>query len=257
MASAPLAVVTGGSSGIGAAIAGALAADGHDVVLVARSPEALDATAKRLEAAGGSASSVVADLATDGGVDRIERLVLDRQPDIVVNCAGSGWRGRFAEQSHDDLDALVRLDVVALAHLSRAALAVMLARGSGGLLNVSSTASFVPGPTVAAYHASKAFVTSLTEALHVEAAGSDVHVTALCPGITPTGFQARAGTEHGHLPGFLTTSAERVAREGLAALGRNEALCVPGAANKLIATLARLAPRPVVRRVAGTFLTRV
>jgi short-subunit dehydrogenase len=100
-------------------------------------------------------------------------------------------------------------------------------------------------------------VTSLTEALHVEAAGTAVRVTALCPGITPTRFQARAGTEHGHLPGFMTTSADRVAREGLAALGRNDALCVPGAANKVIAALSKVAPRPLVRKFAGTFLTKV
>jgi hypothetical protein len=258
MSSRSLAVVTGASSGIGQAIAGRLHAEGHDLVLVARGADALAEVANGLAATGGSfLETLSVDLGTDAGRSSVESLIATRRPDIVVNSAGAGWHGRFAAQPAAGLDELLALDVVALAQLSRAAFAVMIERGSGSLLNVSSTASFVPGPTVAAYHAAKAFVTSLTEALHVEAAGTDVHVTALCPGITPTNFQARAGTEHGHLPGFLTTTADRVAREGLAALRRNDALCVPGAANKAIAVLAKLAPRAAVRRAAGTFIARV
>ena len=258
MTSTPLAVVTGASSGIGRAIAGCLAEEGYDLVLVARGADALAVTAAELTVGETRRPDVVAvDLATADGVATVESLIATRRPDLVVNSAGAGWRGAFAAQSSDGLDELLALDVVALAQLSRAAFSVMIERGSGSLLNVSSTASFVPGPTVAAYHAAKAFVTSLTEALHVEASGTDVQVTALCPGITPTRFQARAGTEHGHLPGFLTTTADRVAREGLAALRRNDALCVPGTANKAIAVLAKVAPRSLVRRAARTFLARV
>jgi short-subunit dehydrogenase len=258
MTSSPLAVVTGASSGIGRAIAGCLAAEGHDLVLVARGADALAAAADELtDPAGRRPDVLAADLATSAGVAAVEALIATRRPDVVVNSAGAGWRGPFGSQTAEGLDELLALDVVALAQLSRAAFCMMTERGSGSLLNISSTASFVPGPTVAAYHAAKAFVTSLTEALHVEASGTGVRVTALCPGITPTRFQARAGTEHGHLPGFLTTTADRVAREGLAALRRNDALCVPGTANKAIAVLAKVAPRALVRRVAGTFIAKV
>jgi short-subunit dehydrogenase len=257
MSSTQLAVVTGASSGIGRALAEQLNREGFDLILVARGKDALEATAKGFELSGSETAVFSADLATEVGISAVENLISSRRPDVVVNCAGSGWRGAFADQPAASLDALLALDVVALARLSRAAFEVMIERGSGSLLNVSSTASFVPGPTVAAYHASKAFVTSLTEALHVEAARTAVHVTALCPGITPTEFQARAGTEHGTLPGFLMTSPDRVAREGLAALRRNDALCVPGAVNKAIAVLAKLAPRSIVRRAAGAFIGKV
>jgi short-subunit dehydrogenase len=254
----PLALVTGASSGIGEAIARALFARGDDLIVVARGSERLEHVATELGGTRpGGVEVVEADLTLATGIDRVEEVIGTRGPDTVVNCAGSGWHGPFAEQERSSLEELLALDVCALALLSRAALSTMVPRGSGGLLNVSSTASFVPGPTVAAYHASKAFVTSLTEALHVEATGTGVHVTALCPGITPTRFQARAGTEHAHLPKLLTTSADRVAREGVAALERNDALCVPGRANQLIAVCAKLAPRPVVRRAARAFLARV
>jgi short-subunit dehydrogenase len=258
MAQRPLAVVTGASSGIGEAIARELHRDGYDLVLVARGSTALEATAAALGAGGDRPPEIlVGDLTTDVGTAAVASVIIERRPDLVVNSAGSGWRGAFADQKVDELDALLRLDVLALAELSRAAFSMMIDRGTGSILNVSSTASFVPGPSVAAYHASKAFVTSLTEALHVEAAATDVHVTALCPGITPTKFQARAGTEHAHLPGFLTTTADRVAREGLEALRKNKAICVPGTANKAIVALAKLAPRPLVRKVAGIFIARV
>ena len=257
MAPPRLAVVTGASSGIGRALALQLNSEGFDLVLIARGESALKEVTAELSLSELRAEIVPEDLTTESGVESIEHLIATRRPDLVVNCAGSGWRGAFADQPVEELDALLRLDVVALARLSRAAFAVMIERGTGSLLNVSSTASFVPGPTVAAYHASKAFVTSLTEALHVEAAGTKVHVTALCPGITPTGFQARAGTEHANLPNFLTTTAERVASEGLASLRRNDALCVPGAANKGIAVLSRLVPRALVRRAAKAFIAKV
>jgi short-subunit dehydrogenase len=258
MSSRSLAVVTGASSGIGRALASQLSQDGYAVVLVARGSPALVATADELNADGrGCAEVVLADLATDEGIDCVVDLIARRRPDLVVNSAGSGWHGPFSLQTSEELDALLRLDVVALAQLSRAAFAVMIERGTGSLLNVSSIASFIPGPSVAAYHASKAFVTSLSEALHVEATGTEVHVTALCPGITPTGFQARAGTEHGHLPGFLTMTPDRVAREGLAALRRNDALCVTGAAYKAIAVLAKIAPRLLVRRIAGAVIAKI
>src|SRR5216684_6006338 len=197
MVQLPLAVVTGASSGIGEAIARELHKRGHDVVLVARGVPRLEGLAKELSGTvGPTAEAIASDLTTATGLDAVQSLIAERRPDVLVNCAGAGWRGAFSEQPPEGLDELIELNIVALAQLSRAAFALMIARGTGKLMNVSSTASFVPGPSVAAYHASKAFVTSLTEALHVEASRTDVHVTALCPGITPTRFQARAGTSH-------------------------------------------------------------
>jgi short-subunit dehydrogenase len=252
-----LALVTGASSGIGRAITLQLAREGYDLVVVARGQAGLEDLVRECASFSTQVDPVSADLSTDGGISAIEDVIFDREPAVVVNCAGAGWKGAFSAQPPETLASLLSLDVISLTRLSHAALSVMVRRGSGSLLNVSSTASFVPGPTVAAYHASKAFVTSLTEALHVEVADTAVHVTALCPGITPTGFQARAGTEHAHLPSLLTTSAERVAREGLAAMRKNDALCVPGAANKVIVALAKFAPRRVVRWAAGRFIAAI
>lgn len=137
-------------------------------------------------------------------------------------------------------------------------MASMVPRRRGALLNVSSTAGFVPGPHSALYHAAKAFVTSLSEALHEEGLPHGVRVTALCPGYTPTGFQERANIGKGRspMPSFAVTDARAVAACGLAALKRNQAVCIPGAANRLAQVGSQLAPRSVVRRMSGKVLQR-
>jgi len=255
MADRPVALVTGASSGIGERFARLLAADGHDLVVVARRRPALEVLAKELaEAHGTEVEVLAADLATEEGVAAVEARLGAGPVETVVNNAGFGWYGTYWEQPLEVVTEMVALNVAAVARLSRAALAPMVARRRGGLLNVSSTASFVPGPRGALYHATKAFVTSLSEALHEEARPHGVRVTALCPGFTPTGFQERARVRTSRVPGFAVTNAERVARAGLAALARNQALCVPGAANVAAMVGSQLAPRSVVRRMSGRVL---
>jgi hypothetical protein len=252
----PVALVTGASGGIGEQFARLLAARGYDLVLAARNEDALGELSSELgRAFGASCEVLAADLSGPGGVSLVDERIANGPPiEMVINNAGFGWRGEFAEQPPELVAEMVKLNVLAVSVLARTALSRMISRRSGKLLNVSSVAGFMPGPSAAEYHASKAYVTVLTEALHEEARPFGVHVTALCPGVTPTGFQSRAGTEHERLPRFAMTSASRVAFEGLRALERNQALCIPGGFYKAIAAATRLGSRSAVRRVAARFI---
>lgn len=260
MSDRPVALVTGASSGIGEHLARQLASAGHDLVLVARNRQALERLARDLQAAHGTTVEILpADLAVADGVASAVARIADGDPlDVVVNNAGFGWFGDMVDQPPAVVESLVAVDVAAVAHLSRAAVASMVPRRRGGLLNVSSTAGFVPGPHSALYHAAKAFVTSLSEALHEEALPYGVRVTALCPGYTPTGFQERAniGDRRSPMPSFAVTDASMVAASGLVALARNQAVCIPGAANRLAQVASHLVPRSVVRRMSGKVLER-
>ncbi len=251
--------MTGASSGIGEQFARLLAEDGHDVVAVARNRQALERLALEVHDRHGTEVEVLAaDLETPAGVDLVAQRIADGAPlDLVVNNAGFGWYGPFGEQPSASVEAMIAINVTALALVSRAALASMLPRGRGGLLNVSSTAGFVPGPRGAVYHATKAFVTSLTESLHEEARSHGVRVTALCPGFTPTGFQHRAKVGTDGLPGFAVTDARVVAAAGLAAVERNQAICVPGAPNRLVRVAGQVMPRSLIRRVSARVLERI
>jgi uncharacterized protein len=255
----PIALVTGASSGIGEAFARNLAERGHDVVLVARDLARLDALAKELSAAHGAHAEVLpADLTDPAQLERVEARCRDRSSplDILVNNAGFGTFGAFHTL---DLDAEVReiqLNVVALVRLTHAAAVEMAARGRGGILNVSSLAGFQPGPMNATYGATKAFITSFTEAMHEELAGTGVAVTALCPGFTRTGFQKTANAPAGAVPGFLWQEADEVARAGLDALVENHALVLPGLVNKALGTFSQMAPNALTRRLAGKVIKR-
>src|SRR5437016_2780642 len=185
----PTALVTGASSGIGLEIARILAAD-HDVVLAARSAAALAQLAAEL---GGNARVVVVDLGDASGAARLAAEV--PHVDVLVNNAGVGDFGEFASASPEKLDHMIELNVGSLTRLCRAYLPRMLQRGSGRILNVASTAAFQPGPLMAVYYASKAYVLSFSEALAEETRGTGVTVTALCPGPTASGFQAGAAME--------------------------------------------------------------
>jgi uncharacterized protein len=257
--SRPTALVTGASSGIGEHLARQLAAAGHDLVLVARRRDPLERLRDDLATHHGTASEVlIADLQDRAGLDAVQARIDGGDPlAVVVNNAGFGRYGSFVDQPADDLADMVRLDVLAVMALSRAALGIMVPARAGKLMNVSSTAGFAPGPNGAVYHAAKAFVTSLTEALHEEAKPSGVHVTALCPGFTPTGFQERADVRLNRVPPWMVTDAARVAAEGLAALDRNDAIWVPGLVNKVSAVGARLGPRGAVRWVSGRILRQI
>ena len=240
----PTALVTGASSGIGLEIARILAAD-HDVVLAARSAAALAQLAAEL---GGHARVVVVDLGDSSGAAKLAAEVPD--VDVLVNNAGVGDFGEFASASPEKLDHMIELNVGSLTRLCRAYLPRMLQRGSGRILNVASTAAFQPGPLMAVYYASKAYVLSLSEALAEETRGTGVSVTALCPGPTESGFQAGAAMEHSRLVrGKKLPTAAKVAAAGVKAMLRGDVVAVPGVQNKLLAASVRFSPRPLVRRL--------
>jgi short-subunit dehydrogenase len=255
----PISLVTGASSGIGEAFARLLAERGHDLVLVARDRGRLDALAEELEGAPGAQAEVLpADLTDPVQIERVEARLHDRDApvELLVNNAGVGTFGAFHTL---DLDVEVReiqLNVVALVRLTHAAAAEMTARGRGGILNVSSLAGFQPGPMNATYGATKAFITSFTEAVHEELAGTGVAVTVLCPGFTRTGFQKAANAPAEGVPGFLWQEADAVARAGLDALAKNHASVMPGLVNKALGTFSQMAPSVLTRRMAGKIIER-
>lgn len=254
----PRALVTGASSGLGESFARQLAAAGNDLVVVARRREPMEKLASELSAAHGTGTEVlVADLADRTQLAIAAERIGAGDVDTVVNNAGFGFYGPVSTHSVDQELGMVDVDVAAVVALSRAAVGVMVSRGSGNLLNVASVAAFAPTPQSATYSAAKSFVLFYTEALHDEVADSGVHVTVLCPGFTRTDFQSSAGiTGHG-IPGFAWADADDVVRQGLASLARNEAVCVPGVVNKVAALSPRFAPRPIVRRIAGRVMKRL
>lgn len=245
------ALVTGASAGIGAEMARQLGEAGVATVLVARREDRLAEIAGRYD----DFEILTADLGTDAG----QRTVMDRVAsvespiDLVVNNAGFGSGGNFHELDPDRLGDEVELNVTALTKISNSALAAMTLRGHGYLLNVSSVASFQPSPGLAVYAATKAYVTSLTEALHEEMRGKNVHVTALCPGLTKTEFQENSGTTEYEttFPDFAWTSVESVARAGLNGVAKNRAIVVPGALYKGLVATGDITPRAVARRLSG------
>jgi uncharacterized protein len=244
----PIALITGASSGIGAELARVFAAHGHEVVMVARNEVQLAALADSIGAAGHPRPHVLAvDLGRLDAGARIGHELAARgvEPAFVVNNAGFGLAGSAAELDRDEQLAMVDLNVRSLTELSLRWLE-SLARHRGGLLNVASVAGFFPGPTMAVYYASKAYVLSFTEALSQELAPKGVRVTALCPGPVATGFQQRAGLASNETPPLLGRSAAKVARDGYNALMAGRRRVVPGIGNKLLASLPRVLPRGVL-----------
>ncbi len=253
------ALVTGASSGIGAAFAARLARQGYDIVLVARNRLRLQAEAKRLHRQARVAVEVLAaDLTVAAELQRVaDHVAADRRLAVLVNNAGFGTAGSFARLDPAREEEEVRLNVLALMRLTRAALSGMIARGRGAIINVSSMAAFQPGPYNATYGATKAFVNSFTEALHEELRGSGVQVQALCPGFTRTEFQKRAGIDTSQVPSFVWMAPDAVVAASLAALDAGEVVCVPGLGNRALLTLTGLVPHRMARRVAGVLSRRV
>lgn len=245
------ALVTGASSGIGAEMARLLGEARIPTVLVARRVGRLEEIADLYD----DFEVLEADLGTPDGRDLVvERITdADRPVDLVVNNAGFGTSGVFHELDVNRLEDEIALNITTLTTLSHAALSVMVPRRRGYLLNVSSVASFQAAPGLAVYSATKAYVTSLTEALHEEVRGTGVHVTALCPGLTKTEFQARSNTSSysATYPDFVWTSAESVAAAGLSDVARNHTLSVPGALYKGLVAASNITPRFISRRVSG------
>jgi len=254
----PLAVVTGASSGIGEAFARALAQRGSDLLLVARRRPPLERLAAELARAHGiRAEALPADLTRAAPLRALEAR-LEREPrlELLVNDAGRGEFARLWESPREALDAALRLNALALLRLAHAALRPMLRRRRGAIVNVSSTAAFIPCANYAVYGATKAFVNSLTEALHEELRGTGVRVQALCPGLTHSAIFDAAGADVSSIPAFLWMTPEAVVEASLAALDRDEVICVPGLGNRTLASLVRLLPHAATGRVAGALSGR-
>jgi short-subunit dehydrogenase len=249
----PVTLITGSSSGIGSALAREFAAHGHALVLIARREPRLAQLADEIAARGRPRPHVLPlDLTRADATARIGEALAAQglEPQFLVNNAGFGLAGAAAELDRAAQLCMIDLNIRALTDLSLAFID-SLARHQGGLLNVASVAGFLPGPGMAVYYASKAYVLSFSEALHRELSGRGVRVTVLCPGPVPTEFQARAGISMRDFPRILTRSAEQVAAEGYRGLMAGRRLVVPGLPNKLATMLVRLAPRGLVLAAMG------
>ncbi len=255
-----VALVTGASGGIGAELARLFARDGWDVVLVARSRDGLEKVGRELAQTYGAGYHVVpADLADPASPQAVHDAVqgLGLHVEALVNNAGFGLMGSFVDTGGEPATELRRelemlqVNVVALTHLSKLFLPAMVQRKRGYLLNVASTAAFQPGPLMAVYYASKAYVLSFSEALSVELAGTGVTATVLCPGATRTEFQATANMENSRLfrLGHVMSAAE-VAEAGYNAMRAGKSSVVTGVANRVMAAGTRFVPRRVAARMA-------
>jgi short-subunit dehydrogenase len=244
------ALVTGASVGLGRELALLFAADGHDLVLVARRREALEALATQLAAERGIAARVIAEDLADPTAP--ERILYQLQRDNVaieylVNNAGFGTSGPFADSDMIRELAMVQVNVTALVHLTRLFLPDMIARRSGRILNLGSTAGFQPGPYMSVYYASKAFVNSFSEALAFELRGTGVTATVCCPGATDTEFGKVAGTAESRLFRLGATSPSMVAAHAYRAMMAGKAMSLPGWRAKLGLQMLRLGSRRIVR----------
>jgi len=252
------ALVTGASSGIGAAFARKLAAQGCDLVLVARREERLKSLANELQREHPVRAEVFpADLSDPMDIERVERKTAALgELEFLVNNAGFGVPGNFVEAQLDRHSAMIQVHVLATVRLCRAALPGMIARGRGSIVNVSSIAAFIPSPKSAVYCATKACLNAFSEALQVELAGTGVRVQALCPGLTHTEFHERPGYEtyKSRIPELFWMSAEDVVTESLSGLKRGQVICVPGLKNRVAVAVARNRLGAVLLKVvAGQF----
>jgi hypothetical protein len=238
------ALVTGASAGLGAEFARLCAADGYDVVLVARSAPRLAALAASLASTYSvKARPLVADLSSPAAPPEIFAQMSGTPVDLLINNAGFGVRGAYAETDWARESSLMQVNMVSLAHLTKLFLPEMLRRRSGRILNVASTAAFVPGPFMAVYYASKAFVLSFSEALSNEVEGTGVSVTVLCPGPTRTEFAEAAGIADSSLFHGPTMGAAEVALVGYRAMMAGKPSVIAGARNRWTMRGARLIPR--------------
>lgn len=245
----PVTVITGASAGLGVEFARQLAAKGHRLVLAARRKDRLEALAKEL----GNARAVAIDLSEKGAAERLmaDIAAAGETVDTLINNAGFGQFGKFARGEPERLREMVDLNCGTLTELCRFAAPPMIERKRGAILNVASTAAFQAGPGMAVYFATKAFVLSLTEALHEELKPHGIRVSCLCPGPTRTEFGEVAGFHHHGMFDKVSMNAGKVVTIGLKGLEKNRAVVVTGVLNKTGATLARLAPRALSRKIAG------
>jgi uncharacterized protein len=254
-ASRPLqgyALVTGATAGLGASFARRLAAEGRDLVLVARTADRLDSMAADLRQRFGVQIEVLpSDLSTEAGCAVVAARVSqpERPVDTLVNNAGIGLYRRFGEAPLVDEKRLLDLNVGSVLALTYAAVGAMTARGRGEIINVSSVAGFIPRGASTTYAAGKAWVTSFSEGVSLLLAGTGVRITAVCPGFTHTEFHARAEADMSGTPSWMWLDADRVVAEGLADARAGVVISVPSKRYKVLLMLVRVLPRSVIRRV--------
>ena len=245
-----VALVTGASAGLGLEFARQLSERGHPLVLVARRKGRLDELAAEL----GNARAVAIDLSKDGAAAELMADIENagEEVELLVNNAGFGLIGPFTELDGKRQREMIDLNVGALTDLCHAATGRMIKRKSGSILNVASTAAFQPGPRMAVYFATKAYVLSLSEALHEELKPHGIKVSCLCPGPTRTEFGGVAGFAGNGVFDHIAMRARDVVEIGLKGLDRNRAVVVAGWMNRVVAASTRFAPRPVARKIAGS-----
>jgi uncharacterized protein len=245
-------LITGASGGIGYEFARLFARDHFNLVLVARREDKLGQVANELQPHGIMVKTIPLDLSSSSApkslFDQLQHQHID--VDILINNAGFGTYGEFAQMPENEILGQIDLNIRALTELTRLFLPAMIARKDGKIMNVASVAGFQPGPLMAVYYATKAYVISFSEAIANELHGSGVTVTCFCPGATHTGFANRAGIEQSRLFSLGAMGAERVALDGYRALMKGRTLAISGAPNWLIAQSTRFAPRKMVTAVS-------
>ncbi|WP_273852387.1 SDR family NAD(P)-dependent oxidoreductase [Guptibacillus spartinae] len=244
-----IALITGASGGLGADIATLFAKDGIDLILVARSKEKLEQRSQELSKYGVQVDILVSDLAKPGAAEELFNQVKGRQLDYLVNNAGVGLYGKFTETDLQTEMDMLYLNINSLTHLTKLVVKEMTARGKGRILNVASTAAFQPGPLMAVYYASKAYVLSFSEAIENELNGTGVTVSTLCPGPTRTEFSNRANLEKSKLFDGGTMASIDVAKAGYVGFRNGKSIIIPGTQNKVLATSIRFMPRKIVTSV--------
>ncbi len=257
--SAPLVLVTGASGGIGEALATQFARHGYDVALAARSADRLADVAAKLAGKGAKTHVIPVDLAVPEGAQNLLGALKDLHldVDVLVNNAGFGDMDPVAEADCAKLMSMVDLNIRTLTELSCALLPGMVDRRRGGVLNVASTAAFMPGPNMAVYYASKAYVLSFTRALYAELKGSGVHASALCPGPVKSGFQDAADMKGSLLLKLSPMMGpKKVARIGYKAFAKGKREIVPGLSNKIMAVSPRFTPTAMTMRLIKKLQTQ-
>jgi len=253
MTTPALAMVTGASSGIGKSFAEMLASRGTDLVLVARNLSRLEELAEELRRRHGRDVSVIAaDLEKPDQLAVVEkRLHEDARIDLLINNAGYGVTGNFADVTIDKTQGQIECNVVALTRLAHAALSTMKPSRRGGIINIASGAAFLPTPQISVYCATKAYVVNFSLALNEETKAHGVRCLVVCPGFTRTEFQTRANYDTSAMPSFVWQSSEDVVRESLAAYDKGEAMLVPGLQNRVTMLLTNIIPKPWLANLAG------
>jgi short-subunit dehydrogenase len=250
----PTALITGASDGIGLELARIMAGNGYDLVLVARNQKRLEEIARELKPV--RVRVLAKDLSLAGAAEEIHAEV--PQVDVLVNNAGFGVFGKFAETPLAGELGMMQVNMTTLVALTKLYLAGLVAVGRGRIMNVASTAAFQPGPLMAIYYATKAFVLSFSEAIANELAGTGVTVTALCPGPTATGFQERGQMQDsGLVKGKKIMGARTVAEAGYRAMMAGKTLVIPGVKNKLLAQSVRFSPRSMVTKLVRAMQEKV